>query len=71
MDKLGAWDLQIQTTIYKINNKVLLYGTGNYIQYLIIIYNGKESEKEYIYVYLNHFAVHLNLTQHCKSTLLQ
>ena len=28
---------------------------------------GKESEKEYIYIkiYLNHFAVHLKLTQHC------
>ena len=34
--------------IYKyIKNKDLLYSTGNYIQYLII-YNGKESEKEYI-----------------------
>ena len=33
----------------------------------------KESEKEQIYVYvqLNHLAVHLKLTQHCKSTLLQ
>ena len=27
-------------------NKNLLSGTGNYIQYLIIIYNGKESAKE-------------------------
>ena len=33
------------------------------------MYNGKESEKEYIY--LNHFAVHQKLTQHCKSTILQ
>ena len=24
-----------------------------------------------IYVYMNHFAVHLKLTQHCKSTILQ
>ena len=30
-----------------MNNKVLLYSTGNYIQYLLINYNGKESEKEY------------------------
>ena len=29
-----------------INNKVLLYSTGNYIQYLVINYNGKESEKD-------------------------
>ena len=31
----------------------------------------KESEKEYIYVQLNHYAVHQNLTQHCKLTILQ
>ena len=35
--KLGARDKQIHTTIYKINNKDLLYSTGNYIQYLVII----------------------------------
>ena len=47
-------------------------------------YNGKESEKECIYIYiyvapiythmyiwLNYFAVHLKLTQPCKSTTLQ
>ena len=28
------------------NNKDLLYRTGSYIQYLVITYNGKESEKE-------------------------
>ena len=32
---------------------------------------GKEPEKGWIYVYLNHLAVHLKLTQHCKSTILQ
>ena len=34
---------------------------------------GKESEKEWIHVYvkLNHFAVHLKLTQHCKSNIPQ
>ena len=31
-----------------INNKVLLYSTGNYIQYPVINHNGKEYEKEYI-----------------------
>ena len=25
----------------------------------------------HIYIKLNHFAVHLKLTQHCKSTILQ
>ena len=33
-----------------INNKVLLYSTGNYIQYPVINHNGKEYEKEYISV---------------------
>ena len=32
--------------------KFLLYSTGNYIQYLVITYNGKESEKEWLYVYV-------------------
>ena len=33
-----------------INNKVLLYSTGNYIQYPVINHNGKEYEKEYVCV---------------------
>ena len=33
-----------------INNKVLLYSTGNYIQYPVRNHNGKEYEKEYTYV---------------------
>ena len=40
-----------------INNKVLLYSTGNYIQYPVINHNGKDYEKEYIYVKPIHFAV--------------
>ena len=34
-----------------INNKVLLYSTGNYSQYPVINHNGKEYEKEYAYMY--------------------
>ena len=33
-----------------INNKVLLYSTGNDIQYPVINHNGKEYEKERIYM---------------------
>ena len=33
------------TYIKEITNKDLLNSTGNYIQYLIIMYNGKESKK--------------------------
>ena len=32
------------------NNKDLLYSTGNYMQCLVITYNGEESEKEYTYM---------------------
>ena len=36
--------------MYKIDNKVLLYSTGNYyIQYPVINSNGKDYEKEYVY----------------------
>ena len=46
-----------------MNYNDLVYSTGNYMQYLIITYNGKESKKEhiyvcvyiYIYIKLNHF----------------
>ena len=36
----------IRANRYKL--KDLLYSRGNYIQYLVITYNGKESKKEYI-----------------------
>ena len=65
------------TLLYKkyINNQDLLYSTGNYTQYFVITYSGKESYKEYmcvyiIHTYLNHFAPHLKLTHHCNLTIL-
>ena len=54
---------------YSIDNKDLLCSTGNCTQYLVITYKGKNSEKEYMYIYLNHFTVHLKLTQYCKSSI--
>ena len=33
-----------------INSKVLLHSTGNYIQNTVITHNGKENEKEYMYM---------------------
>ena len=45
--------------IKQINNKDLLYSTGNYSQYLVIMYNGKESEKEYIYIY-THIYIYIH-----------
>ena len=35
--------------LYMKNNKVLLYSTGNYIQYPVINYNGKDYGKEYFF----------------------
>ena len=41
----------MQTSMYRwISNKVLLNSTENSIQYLVINHNGKEYEKEYIYI---------------------
>ena len=42
--------INIYTLLYikLINNKDLLYSTGDYTQYFVITYKGKESEKEYI-----------------------
>ena len=35
-----------------INSKVLLYNTGNHIQYPVITHNGKKYKKECICVYI-------------------
>ena len=40
------------TTIYRIDNKNLLYSTRNSTQCSVITYMGKGSEKEWIYVYV-------------------
>ena len=53
----------------RINNKDLLYSTDNYTQQFVITYKGKESEN--LCIKLNHYAVDLELTLHCKSTILQ
>ena len=47
-----------------------MYSTGNSTQYFVMAYR-KRIVKETVYVELIHFAVHLKLTQHCKSTILQ
>ena len=47
--EIFEFEIKINTLLYLryINNNDLLYSTGNYIQYLVITYNGKEPEKEY------------------------
>ena len=50
--KLG-FGINRYTLLYikQINNKDLWYSRGNSIQYLVITYNGKESENIYICIY--------------------
>ena len=48
-----------------INNKVLLYSTGNYIQCLGVNPNGKEYGKKYIYIKITEsvcFRAEINTT---------
>ena len=44
--------ISIYTVLYRkqMKNKDLLYSTGNSTQYPVINHNGKEYEKEYIYI---------------------
>ena len=44
--KIGT-DIHTLLYIKKINNKDLTYSTGNYTQYSVITYMGKESKKEW------------------------
>ena len=47
--KIGAGTSRYRLSyIEYTDNKVLLYSTGNCIQYSVINHNGKEYEKEYI-----------------------
>ena len=53
-----------------INNKVLLYSTGNYIQYPVINYSGEEYEKTiYIYICITESLGYTTEIRHCKSTI--
>ena len=47
---IGSMGLADANYIGRINSKVLLYSTENYIQFPVINHNGKEYEKENIYV---------------------
>ena len=60
-----------------INKKVILYSTGNHIQYSVTNHNGKEYEKEYIYICvciyicITESLCCTEITQHCISTILK
>ena len=55
---VGEWiDCEFGISICKLLhiewiNKILLYNTGNYIQYPVVNHDGKEYEKECIYMYV-------------------
>ena len=46
--------IDIYTLLYMeyISNRDLLYSTGTSTQYSVVTYEGKESEKEWMYVYV-------------------
>ena len=46
-----TWQLNNITIFKNINNKNLLYSTGNYIKDLLITFNRKQFEKEYIHTH--------------------
>ena len=60
------WEFEISRCkliyIEWINNKVLLYNRGNYIQYPGIDHNGKDYEKIWIYIQMSHAAIQQELT---------
>ena len=47
------WEFEISRCklvyVDQIDNKVLLYSTGTYVQYPVITYNGRECEDVYMY----------------------
>ena len=51
-------------------NKDLLTAQETYSGFCNNLY-GERIRKEWIYVQLNYLAIHLKLTPHCKSTILQ
>ena len=54
MERGINWKIDIYTLQYikLITNKNVLCNTGNSTQYAVMAYMGKESKKEWIYVYV-------------------
>ena len=50
-DGLGVWDQQMQTIIYRMDKQGPTLQHRKIIQYPVISPNGKEYEKEYVYMY--------------------
>ena len=67
---IGTYTLLYITPVY---NKDLLNSLGTSIQHCDRLYGERIWRRMdiYVYVWLVHFAVHLKLTRHCKSPMLQ
>ena len=72
-----GFGIKIYILLYIKNQQGLMYSTGNYNQYFVITYKGKEFEKEYTYicmhicVKINHCAIYLKLMQGYMSVISQ
>ena len=64
-------DMYTQLYLKQITNKVQLQGTGHSSRFRVVDWMGGESGGEWmhVYVWLNSFAVHLKLSQHCQSAV--
>ena len=62
---IGCLEIKLTVINYYTSNRDLLYSSRNCIQCLVITCNGSNFSK------LNHFSVHLKVTQYCKSILFQ
>ena len=79
INKGGGINKEVGTSIYTLLYKIdsqqgPLYSTGNYTRYFIIIREMNLKKNTYIHTHahtLNHFSVHLKLTQYCKSIILK
>ena len=67
------WEVEIDiyTLLYMewMSNKDLLSSTGKFAQYSLVTYVGKESEKEWLYVYVLCISESLCCTSETNTTL--
>ena len=71
---MGVQNQQILLHIGWMNNKVLLYSGGNYIQYPVINHNGKEYEKDYMQLCITEslfYTVEINTTLYINYTSIK
>ena len=50
--------LKLKKMKKQINNRVLLHSTGHYMQYPVMIHNGKEHQKQHMYTIYIYIYIH-------------